>query len=120
MEDNFQIDVNVPKELNVNDVKKYLYKNKELMAKYIFYKHGNLYYSVQLEDGLYKFPISTVDESTSNSASIIDKFQSKGVYNLSADLGETPFDNEIKASLLNRWIGKAFENGNFEKMFEQK
>ena len=32
---------------------------------------------------------------------------------LSSDLGQTPFNAEIKASELNRWIAKAFANGEF-------
>jgi hypothetical protein len=97
--------------INVNDVKKYLYKNKELMAKYIYYKHGELYYSVQLEDGAYKFPIETTEIDYITTENGEEQFLA-----LSSDLGETPFDNEIKASLLNRWIAKAFEKGKFEKI----
>lgn len=91
-----------------NEVKKYLYRNKELMAKFSHYIHGNLYYTVQLEDGVYQFPISTVDKR--------GHADSMDLYNLSADLGTTSFDNEIKASFLNRWIDKAIEKGEFTKI----
>ncbi len=88
-----------------NEVKKYLYKNKELKAKFSHYVSGNLYYTVQLEDGLYQFPISTVEEgSTLNDVA------------LSQDLGTTVFDSEIKASELNRWITKSIDNGEFTKL----
>ena len=82
--------------MNKNEVKKFLYKNKELMAKFSHYISGNLYYTVALEDGIYQFPISTVDTIFGSSD-----------YALSADLGTTSFDSEIKASFLNRWIDKA-------------
>ena len=35
---------------------------------------------------------------------------------LSSDLGITPFENEIKASMLNRWIGKAIDKNSFVKI----
>lgn len=45
-----------------NEVKKYLYRNRELMAKFSHYVSGNLYYTIQMEDGVYQFPISTIDK----------------------------------------------------------
>ena len=89
--------------MDKNTVKKYLYRNKELTAKFLRYTYGNLYYSVQLEDGVYQFPISTIDD--------VD-----GKLFLSSDLGTTDFDSEIKASFLNRWIDKSIEKGEFTKL----
>jgi hypothetical protein len=46
-----------------NAVKKELYKSK-VNAKFSHYVSGNLYYTVELEDGIYQFPISTIDIGT--------------------------------------------------------
>jgi hypothetical protein len=35
-----------------NEVTKYLFKNKELMAYFSHYAHGNLYYNVKIEDSI--------------------------------------------------------------------
>lgn len=100
-----------------NEVKKYLYRNKELMAKFSHYVHGNLYYNVKLEDGTYQFPISTVDEgpTINTDESGLSMYEMETVV-LSSDLGTTSFDSEIKASFLNRWIDKAIEKGEFTKI----
>ena len=90
--------------MNKNEVKKELLRSKS-MAKFSHYISGNLYYSVQLADGVYQFPISTVDTIFGSSD-----------YALSADLGTTAFDSEIKASFLNRWIDKAIDKGEFIKI----
>jgi hypothetical protein len=47
--------------MNINEIKKDLYKSKA-DAVFMYYSAGNLYYSVPLADGTYKFPISTVEE----------------------------------------------------------
>lgn len=95
------------------DVKKQLYKSK-VNAKFSHYVSGNLYYTVQLEDGIYQFPISTVDGVSKDP----DMFLIHGLptYHLSADLGTTSFYNEMKGSELNRWIAKAIESGDFIKV----
>jgi hypothetical protein len=100
-----------------NEVKKYLYKNKELKAKFSHYVSGNLYYIVQLEDGLYQFPISTVEEGPTfnDDESGLSMYELETVV-LSSDLGTTVFGSEIKASELNRWITKSIDNGEFTKL----
>lgn len=92
--------------INANDVKKDLYKSKN-MAKFSHYVSGNLYYTVQLEDGTYQFPIPTVET--------IDNQPALGI-ELSSDLGQTTFGAEIKGSDLNRWIAKAIEKEEFIKI----
>ena len=84
--------------MNANEVKKDLYKSKN-MAKLSHYVSGNLYYTVELEDGIYQFPISTYNYPT-----------------LSEDLGTTTFNAEMKGSDLNRWISKAIDKGEFIKI----
>lgn len=88
--------------MNTTDIKKDLYKSKEL-AKISKYCNGNLYYVVKLSDGLYEFPISVIETTD-------------GVISLSSDLGTTDFYSEIKGSDLNRWIQKAFEKDEFIKV----
>ncbi len=85
-----------------NEVKKELLKNKTV-AKLSHYCAGNLYYQVQLESGLYQFPISTIESEGE-------------IISLSSDLGTTQFDFEIKASFLNRWIDKAIKSSEFIKV----
>lgn len=99
--------------MEANAVKKDLYKSKN-MAKLSHYVSGNLYYTVQLEDGVYQFPIATIESSSiqkyddvSNQPYFIDSI------NLSSDLGTTTFSSEMKGSDLNRWITKAISKGEF-------
>jgi hypothetical protein len=115
--------------LTINDVKKDLYKSK-VNAKFSHYCAGKNYYTVELSDGLiFQFPIKTTEIK---SISLFDLIKMKitdiDILNeieplvsglehkqleLSSDLGNTPFNNEIKASELNRWISKAFDKGEF-------
>lgn len=46
--------------MNEIEIKKDLYKSKA-MAKFSHYKAGELFYNVELIDGIYQFPISTVE-----------------------------------------------------------
>jgi hypothetical protein len=102
--------------MELNEIKKDLYKSKA-MAKLTHYVSGNLYYTVELADGVYQFPIATVENSkisqydgVSNEDFYIDTIQ------LSSDLGTTTFESEMKGSDLNRWIAKAVEKGEFIKI----
>lgn len=121
-----------------NEVKKYLLKNRELMANFSHYESGSLYYNVKLEDGLYQLPIATFESGVSTNSITIkpEKFThyiSGNIYyekdgeqcsisisedgkELSSDLGTTSFDNEIKASFLNRWVDKSISAGTFIKI----
>jgi len=94
------------------EVFKELLKTK-VNAKLSHYCSGNLYYTVQLEDGgLYQFPIETIEKVT-----VKDKPEVELPFiKLSSGLGTTQFDSEIKASFLNRWITKAIEKGEFIKI----
>ena len=100
-----------------NEVKKYLLKNRELMAKFSHYVSGNLYYTVQMEDGVYQFPIPTVEEgpTINEDESGLSMYEVETVV-LSSDLGTTSFDSEIKASFLNRWVDKSIDAGTFVKI----
>lgn len=86
--------------LDVNEVKKYLYKSKA-PAHFSHYVSGNLYYVITLEDGLYQFPIPTVEnlyedwDKPLTNGMIIPTKKVVGV-KLSSDLGTTTFDAEIK------------------------
>ena len=91
-----------------NEIKKDLYKSKN-MAKFSHYVSGNLYYKVELSDGIYQCPISTVEERE-------PIFDSVPGIQLSSDLGTTTFEAEMKGSDLNRWISKAIDNNEFIKL----
>jgi len=99
-----------------NEVKKELLKNKTV-AKLSHYCAGNLYYQVQLESGLYQFPIATIEEGPTfnEDESGLSMYEVETVV-LSSDLGTTQFDSEIKASFLNRWIDKAIKSSEFIKV----
>jgi hypothetical protein len=98
-------DINI---MNANEVKKDLYKSKN-MAKFSHYVSGNLYYTVELAIGTYQFPISTVEKNENEFGMAIG-------LKLSEDLGTTEFAAEIKGSDLNRWIAKAIDKGEFIKI----
>lgn len=104
--------------MNKNEVKKYLLKNRELKAEFSHYVSGNLYYKVQLEDGVYQFPIATVEEKVQYFLPEYDGDDEIDFeyIELSSDLGTTPFENKMKASELNRWIDKAIESKEFIKL----
>jgi len=98
-------DINI---MNANEVKKDLYKSKN-MAKFSHYVSGNLYYTVELAIGTYQFPIATVEDRE-------PIFDSVPGIQLSEDLGTTTFEAEMKGSDLNRWISKAIDKGEFIKV----
>lgn len=95
-----------------NEVKKDLYKSKN-MAKFSHYVSGNLYYKVELSDGIYQFPIATVEEAE---IEVTENGHTAKVTQLSSDLGTTTFEAEMKGSDLNRWISKAIDNNEFIKL----
>lgn len=95
-----------------NDIKKDLYKSKA-MAKFSHYVSGNLYYTVQLEDGVYQFPIPTIETYDRGGL----KCECERVITvLSEDLATTSFPSEIRGSELNRWITKAVDKEEFIKV----
>ena len=93
--------------INDTEVKKDLFKSKA-MAGFSHYMGGNLYYQVELVDGVYQFPISTIEET--------EDFAPEGSVKLSSDLGTTTFPAEIRGSELARWISKAIKNETFVKL----
>ena len=102
--------------MKATDVKIEVLNNK-LMANFSHYVSGNLYYNVKLSSGLYQFPISTIEEGPTfnEDESGLSMYEIETI-TLSSDLGTTSFDAEVKASLLNRWIGKAIDKGEFIKI----
>lgn len=97
--------------INVNEVKKELMKSR-VNAKLSHYVSGNLYYTVELADGIYQFPISTVDKYYNR----IESENDEDICTLSEDLGTTSFYNKMRGSELNRWISKAIDKGEFIKV----
>jgi hypothetical protein len=98
--------------MELNEIKKDLYKSKA-MAKLSHYVSGNLYYTVELTDGVYQFPIATIEEVE---IEVTENGHTAEVTQLSSDLGTTTFESEMKGSDLNRWIAKAVEKGEFIKI----
>lgn len=81
-------------------------------AKFSHYCGGNLYYTVETIDGLFQFVIETIEPVV-----VIGKPEVQLPFiKLSSDLGNTSFDNEIKASLLWRWIDKSIDKNEFIKV----
>lgn len=105
--------------INETEVKKDLFKSKA-MAIFSHYTAGNLYYQVELADGVYQFPISTVDVKVTHHVSTLEVGakvkESNVVTTLSEDLGTTTFNAEIRGSELSRWISKAIKNETFVKL----
>lgn len=98
--------------IDKNEIKKELYKLKT-MAKFSHYVKGNLFYTIDLSSGRFQFPIPTVEMVThivGEDGEIEDKLE------LSSDLGETKFNDEIKGSELIRWITKAIDNDTYKEI----
>ena len=105
------------------EIRKELYKSK---AEAIFshYVSGNLYYTIEVNGGIYQFPIPTVEAFEFDQNSHLDAIGATydpgdsipNGYHLSSDLGTTSFYKEMKGSELNRWIGKAIDNKEFIKL----
>lgn len=94
------------------EIRKDLYRNKG-MASFSHYVAGNLYYTVELSDGTYQFPISTVERKG------LEGSYEEGIkenIKLSDDLGTTPFYNEVRGSELFRWINMAIDSEEFLKL----
>ena len=99
------------------EIRKELYKSK-VMAKFSHYSYGNLYYTVELEEGKYQFPIEVVEKTTEyflpeNPGE--DEVEFDHIL-LSSDLGTTSFYTEIIGSELGRWIVKAIDKEEFIKI----
>lgn len=95
-----------------NELKKELYKSKE-MAIFNHYMKGNLYYTIDISTGRFIFPIPTVETVTHIVG--VDG-EEENILELSSDLGETKFNDEIKGSELIRWISKAIDNNEFREV----
>lgn len=110
--------------LNPTEIKKELYKSKTI-ARFSHYVSGALYYTFELESGIFQFPIHTVTQERNPLHEHWDalgatydpgKPEDGVIHKLSEDLGITPFCAEIKASELNRWIAKAIEKNEVVKI----
>jgi hypothetical protein len=102
--------------INVNEVKKELMKSK-VNAKFSHYVSGNLYYTVELTEGNFQFPIEVVEEvEITDPSDYREDEEDNTELRLSSDLGTTSFLNEMRGSELNRWITKAIEKNEFIKI----
>jgi hypothetical protein len=102
--------INGRKKMDINEVKKDLYRSKN-MAKFSHYVFGNLYYTIELVDGIYQFIIETVAEDTDATTRL-----GRSLLYISEDLGSTSFEKEMRGSELIRWIQKSIETNDFIKI----
>ena len=105
---------------DINEIKKDLYKSKN-MAKFSHYISGNLYYTVELTDGVYQFVIPTVENkriTIGNDEEVHgpDNVEILETIKLSEDLGSTSFEKEMRGSELIRWIQKSIKSNDFIKV----
>jgi hypothetical protein len=102
--------------IDINDVKKDLYKSK-VYASFSHYSNGKLYYNVETLGSTYQFPINVTEKVTKTvEVNSLLSVEVENALQLSADLGMTAFGTQIKASELNRWISKAIDTDDFIKI----
>jgi len=75
---------------------------KGTMAEFSHYKNGELFYTVDVEEFKYEFPISIIDE--------VDEDGVKEL-KLSSDIGDSSFERTYKAITLMRYLRKAIDSG---------
>lgn len=106
--------------IDINEIKKELYKTK-VNAVFSHYQKGYLYYEVEANGGIYRFPISVVDcvpKRMTVPTIAGDIVKDIEIMSLSADLGDTNFESVIPGRLLIRYIDKANQYGDFELVRE--
>lgn len=69
-------------------------RDRNKIANFSYFCGGNLYYTVEYDGDMYQFPIDTDPK----------------------EVGSTPFDKEIKAITLMRYIRKAIQDEEFIKI----
>jgi hypothetical protein len=97
--------------ISVIEVKKELYKKKELTAKFVHFDNHKLYYTIELDAGKFMFPIKTLEgdkPADENNPAVEGR--------PAADVRGAIFGLEVKASELNRWIEKAIKSDDFVKI----
>lgn len=103
----------------INDIKKDLYKSKE-MANFSHYNRGELFYSVKVLGDVYQFPLKTTEykekEYNFGSIGLVEVKITTTVLDYSDELGFTSFSSDIKGSELIRWIQKAIDKREFIKI----
>jgi hypothetical protein len=99
--------------MEINEIKKDLYKSKA-MAKFSHYEDGKLFYTIDVGEEKFIFPIATVENDY-----IEPEFEGEDereILKLSEDLGKTKFHSEIRGSELIRWISKSIDKNEFIKI----
>ncbi len=99
--------------MDINEIKKDLYRSKN-MAKFSHYISGNLYYTVELVDGIFQFIIPTIEVDYIEP--LEDGEDEREIIKLSEDLGSTSFEKEMRGSELIRWIQKSISSNDFIKV----
>jgi len=102
-------------ELTEIGVKKELYKSK-VMANFSRVENGVLYYTVQLESGLYEIPLRLEEEKIITINDGEDVLASFTITRPTPDMKGASFGPEVKGSDLNRWIAKAMKTDDFKRV----
>lgn len=97
------------------DVKKELYKSKT-NAKFSHFENNKMFYTVELEEGKFIFPIPTSIKKTIKVIEDDEVIASFEIDKAAADVSGAVFGPEVKGSDLNRWIEKAIKNDDFIKI----
>lgn len=97
------------------EVKKELYKTK-VNAKFSHFENNNMYYTLELAEGKFIFPIATAVKKTIKVIEDDEVIASFEIEKATADTKGATFGPEVKGSELNRWIEKAIKNDDFVKI----
>jgi|ERR1035437_854020 hypothetical protein len=100
------------------DIQKDLLKSKNI-AMFSRYQAGNLYYHVVIFDDEFEFgiPVTENIEQYAPTSDFVSQVRLPDKTQLSTDLGNAPFDAQIKGAHLFRWIAKSFDAGELIKCY---
>ena len=79
-------------------------------------ENGVLFYTVQLEAGLFEVPLKLEEEKKITIMNGEDELSSFKMMIPTPDMKGAAFGPEVKGSDLNRWIAKAMKIGQFKKI----
>ena len=86
------------------------------MANFSHVENGKMYYKVQLESGLYIFPLCMEEKKTVTVTVGEDIVTSFDIMVPASDMKGASFGLEVRGSELNRWIDKAIKTDDFVKI----
>ena len=109
--------------IDKNEVKKDLYRTK-VDATLMHYDKGNLFYQVDVQfyNAVFQFPVAVVKNTTEKLSIPTAEGtleQDVNVLRLAKDVDGVFFAPTMPARLLNRWIERAIDNGEFELLLSR-